>query len=209
MVRCERVLAVGSAGRARGLLLAFVAATLCFPALAPAQSGRRPKRPAPNPPPVVAGGPEVVKLPSETPVLVRSVVVAGTLVHDYAGYWSSEPGRVYKGCAKRLEELKVPEVQNAGKMARIEAINRTREGSGVYVVWLEVRIPRRSAKHVNYYVFQPPTGKLFLRGRVYYGERSSASPKIVGLPPGAGTSDDWFEEAGRVVAERIRNHLQH
>lgn len=211
-----------SAKRRNRLLLACAVATLCFSQAALAQSGRRPARnTSASAPPVnaeVKTETEVNPSTVKPPVPISTVIVVGDLVQSGSSY-SNYVDEAVDACVEELKKLQAIEAKGSGSRKRTAAMERAKNETDAYVLWLEIKLADRVRTDrgvyveeyitcVNYYVFMPQTAKILTEGRVYPGTQDiSAGGAVLRLPTRTSRTHVTRElrEIGRQVANRVRN----
>lgn len=177
----------------------FLAVCLIFfgSQLAFGQSGRR-STATPTPTPSVPQTAVKTTVPADEPAqtvkpadaaVVRSVLVAGEVVHDYTYYKSTTLDSALKECANRLRNSRrVPNVTKIGKMGFNDAKERAKKENEAYVLWISF-VARDDGygnmliDYADYALLIPKTGHRLTYGRVKPGERSVVSTGgILGLP---------------------------
>jgi|ERR1044071_3189295 hypothetical protein len=209
------------AKRRKCLLLVCAVATLCFSQAALAQSGRRPTRSvSPSSPVTVEAKAKAESDPStvKPPVPISSVIVVGDLVQSGSSY-SNYVDEAVDACVEELKKLQAIEAKGSGSRKRTAAMERAKNETDAYVLWLEIKLVDRVRTDrgvyveeyiscVNYYVFMPQTAKILTEGRVYPGTQDiSAGGAVLRLPTRNTRPHVTRElrEIGRQVANRVRN----
>ena len=205
------------------LLAACAAAVLCFSQVALAQSGRRRSKSVAPPPPVAIT--EAVTEPTidpatvKPPVPISSVIVVGDLVQSGSSY-SNYVDKAVDACVEKLNERQVIEAKGSGSRKRAAAIERAKNETDAYVLWLEIKLADRVVTNrgapyvedyiscVDYYVFMPQTAKILTQGRVYPGQQDlKRNGTVLRLPTRNKPLPLSHElrEIGKQVADRVRN----
>ncbi|HEX8844308.1 MAG TPA: hypothetical protein VF791_06675 [Pyrinomonadaceae bacterium] len=222
-MRCQRLKrAFVSPGYKYPLLICAVA-ILCLNEGALAQSGRRLSRSAqPAPTPAVTGPQTeaVAAQPEEKFAPISGVIVAGDLVQSGSSF-SNHVDLAVDACVDRLKEGPVINAKGSGSMKRLKAMDRAKEETDVYVLWLEIQITesidndyRLNEKIcvINYYVFEPKTAKILAEGRVDPKSQSirAGGGAVLRLPRGSSRTPITIQlkDGGREVADRVRRKLQ-
>lgn len=205
------------------LLLACVIAIFCFSHAALAQSGRRPSRnasatTAPSANVEAKTESAVDSSTAKPPVPISKVIVVGDLVQSGSSF-SNYVDDAVDACVEELKKLQAIEPKGSGSRKRAAAIERAKNETDAYVLWLEIKMVDRVRTDrgvyvedyiscVNYYVFMPQTAKILTEGRVYPGTQDIQSGgAVLRLPtrsrPTSVTRD--LKDIGRQVANRVRN----
>ncbi len=220
-MRHETHISSSSAKRHQYLLLVCAVATLCFSQAALAQSGRRPKGNVSSSPPVTVETKTEAGIDPSTvkpPVPISSVIVVGDLVQSGSSY-SNYVDEAVDACVEELKKLQAIEAKGSGSRKRTAAMERAKNETDAYVLWLEIKLEDRVRTDrgvyveeyitcVNYYVFMPQTAKILTEGRVYPGRQDiKAGGAVLRLPTRRGRTHvtDELREIGRQVANRVRN----
>ena len=223
-MRHEKLTPALSGRRYKYLLIVCLAAVaLCFSQAALAQSGRRHKSsvsPPPPPPVTVEPKTEPETDPSvvKSPVPISSVIVVGDLVQSGSSY-SNYVDEAVDACVERLKERQVIEAKGSGSRKRTAAMERAKNETDAYVLWLEIKLVDRIRTDrgvyveeyiscVDYYVFMPQTAKILAQGRVYPGSQEiKRNGSVLRLPTRNKPLPVTYElrEIGRAVADRVRN----
>lgn len=176
-------------------LLVCFALPLFLSSIALAQSGRR--KDPPQAPPIV-----VPPLPQPPPV--HSILVIGHSIDDAdtKELWSNYRGTITKSCIKKLLEQPGPQWQasDGGKVSRKEAHESAGQQKDTYLLWIGYRMVRPAyLLYVDFLLLAPQTGLILMKGRIDPNEsvvrRSPLQVRLLG---------DQLEDAGRLVAERVR-----
>jgi hypothetical protein len=209
--------------RRKYLLLICALSIFCFSHAALAQSGRRPPRSpstATVPPASVEARTEAA-IDSSTvkpPVPISNVIVMGDLVQDGSSY-SNYVDDAVDACVDELKKLQAIEAKGSGSRKRTAAMERAKNETDAYVLWLEIKLVDRVRTDrgvyveeyiscVNYYVFMPQTAKILTEGRVYPGTQDiNNGGAVLRLPTRSKRVSITHElrEIGRQVANRVRN----
>lgn len=207
----------------RYLLILCGVAILCLSQIGLAQSGRRRSQSAATPPPVAAS--EAVKEEAadppaiQGPIPISAVIVVGDLVQSGSSY-STYVDRAVDACVERLNERQVIEAKGSGSRKRTAAMERAKNETDAYVLWLEIKLVDRVVTDrgtpyveeyiscVDYYVFMPQTAKILTEGRVYPGRQDiKHGGAVLRLPTRKKSLSLTYElkEIGKQVADRVRN----
>ena len=225
LMRYQKLASSFSMSRNNYLLIICALATLCFSHTALAQSGRRQNRNASSPAPPVttqpttdpATNPSIAKPP--TPI--SSVIVIGDLVQSGSSY-SNYVDEAVDACVEELKKLQVIEATGSGSRKRTAAMDRAKNETDAYVLWLEIKLVDRvvtdrsiyveqSISCVDYYVFMPQTAKIMTEGRVYPGiQEIKRGGAVLRLPTRNKRAllTRELREIGRQVANRVRDKLR-
>jgi hypothetical protein len=124
------------------LLIVYALAILCFSQTALAQSGRRPDKSVPSPPPPVTAGPAITPQTDKPPVQISSVLVVGYIVHNYSYFQSDYLEAAIKEFMDRIKLRPRPVVQitKGGNMTFNEAKERAKKETDTYVLWIEFAV---------------------------------------------------------------------
>jgi hypothetical protein len=186
-----------------------------FAALTPAQSGRKQKKAAPQPPVQGVNQPEArtVPEPEVSPDKPkekepgRSVMVS-TAMADF-GVSSFYPDAARRGCVEEFRGAMRATIQisEESNQHRSDAIKIAKE-SERHVVWMELVADQmgtsRYGFELRYTVFEPKTAKVV--GTGYGVPQQPAGP--ISLPPiGGARADVYVDWAGRDVARQVMKRL--
>jgi hypothetical protein len=203
--------------RVRRLWVYSLAAALLCSHAAVAQSGRhRKKAQEPQPPVAIETGTtaSVESDPPEPPALASSIILGGTLVHDYDYFRSSYVDDVLKICMERLMERPFVNVSKGGGMTRKEATERAKLERDAYILWMEVvtnagPLGETYISYVDYLVFAPQTAKVVTYGRSIPIRKVIRVGGGAPLPTGSrGMSPhEQLLVCGQDIADRVRRKL--
>jgi hypothetical protein len=223
-VRHEKLTLALSLKRRKYLLLVCVAAlALGFSQAALAQSGRRHKSSVPPPPPPsVSAEPkteaEIDPSAVKSPVPISTVIVMGDLIQSGSSR-SNYVDQAVDACVERLKERQVIEAVGSGSRKRAAAMERAKNETTAYVLWLEINVDERVRNDqgvyveryissVNYYVFMPQTAEILTKGRVYPRSQDiNQGGVVLRLPTSNRRMPLTIElrDIGRQVADRVRD----
>jgi hypothetical protein len=179
------------------------------------QSGRRQKKPEPQPPIQGVNQPEARTVP-EPEVAPdkpkekgpqRTIMVA-TSMPDI-GISSFYPDAARRGCIEEFRSrMRDIQLRDASNQTRSDAIKVAKEGDGTYVVWMEFLADEMGTSNtgfdLRYTVFEPKTAKVVGSGSGY--PQQPAGP--ISLPPiGSARTDVYADWAGRDVARQVMKRL--
>lgn len=188
-------------------------ALLSFLMAAPAQSGRKVRKPA-TPPPVATPEPaSPLPTPAEKtkPSLTLVVGMQRTNLFDNARIYNAS-GALHTVVDRLEDHSGVKVVQVRGDMSRAEAVRRAKAEKEAYVVLLELSYDRMAGSsegqlRLLYWVFSPITAKIKTSGQTYphmYRTRGvildPRGPDIYG--------DRQLQEAARDAADRVLRAFQ-
>ncbi|HEX8174511.1 MAG TPA: hypothetical protein VF543_05260 [Pyrinomonadaceae bacterium] len=188
-----------------------------------AQSGRRaakpasPSVPAPTPQPEQPAQPKTPKQP-QISLLVLSDI------SQNINFSIASPERIARWVGKRLRDASALAVAEGESVSRKEAINRAKAAKEGFIIFLQIdqmgyfttapgsARPNFDDMRINYYIFEPVTGKAKNSGVVYMKDRGSiiGIGRGQGLPvcyPGMNRDDYILIQASLEVASRIMNAL--
>lgn len=189
----------------------FAAALIALCAFAiRGQSGRRVRKPEPQPVPTAqANSTPAVSAKNSQPLL--TFLVATSNLSDGSRIPAGARTAVLRACANRLDESETVKADFTSKdMNRGDAILRAKSEKEVEVVWLRLRRNDVSGRagsndpddlYIEYSVFAPTTGKEVSSGRVFSSYRVRAvipGPQTTSVYNGA-----YLVQAARETAERI------
>ena len=220
----HKKLASALSGKRQKYLLFVCAAVvaLCFSQIALAQSGRRQKSSVPPPPPPVSAEPtpepEINLAAVKPPAPISSVIVVGDLIQSGSSR-SNYVDQAVDACVERLKEHQVIEARGSGSRKRTAAMERAKNETEAYVLWLEINVDdnvrtdqgvyvERYISSVNYYVFMPQTAEILTKGRVYPGSQDiNRGGVVLRLPTRNKRMPLTYElrDIGRQVADRVRD----
>lgn len=205
------------------LIVCAAVAALCFSQAVLAQSGRRQKSrtSTPPPPPVSAEPtpePEIDPAAVKTPAPISTVIVVGDLVQSGSSR-SNYVDLAIDACVERLKERQVIEARGSGSRKRTAAMERAKNETEAYVLWLEINLDdnvrtdqgvyvERYISSVNYYVFMPQTAEILTKGRVYPASQDiNRGGVVLRLPTRNKRMPLTYElrDVGRQVADRVRD----
>jgi hypothetical protein len=224
-VRHENHTTALSGKRGHYLLMVCVVAVaaICFYQVALAQSGRRRNRnvsPSQTPPVSTEAKTEPGIDPAtvKPPAPISSVIVVGDLVQSGSSR-SNYVDQAVDACVERLNERQVIEARGSGSRKRTAAMERARDETEAYVLWLEINLDdnvmtdrgvyvEQYISSVNYYVFMPQTAEILAQGRVYPRSQDIKRGGVVlRLPTRNKRLPLTYElrDVGRQVADRVRD----
>lgn len=190
-------------------------------AIAEGQSGRRvPKRPtAPDPLPPASSEPPISQPSPQddrndrltTPVLIAMYMPDIGSSDIYSRI-------VIEGFMQRTQKNASIKVRTGKEMNRKEAIDAAKQSKDTYVVWFQLQQDRMDTRglgvdpyslYVNYYIFEPTTGKTRTSGNIY--QRTNRGPGGTSLPSpvprSVGGAEYSLHYAGAELAERMLDTL--
>ena len=193
-------------------------------AMAEGQSGRRvPKRPAsPDPLPPAQSEPPITP-PSSQPERVATPILLAMHM-PYIGSSEIYSRIVMDGFMERTQKNASVKVRTGNKeMNRKEAIDSAKNSKDTYVVWFQLEQdvvdrehPRSSVLggdpfnlYVDYYIYEPGTGKTKTSGHVYQRTNRSigGAPWPAPSPRSTGAAEYSLRYAGIELAERVLDTL--
>jgi hypothetical protein len=185
-----------------------------FAAMTSAQSGRKQKKAAPQPPVQGVNQPEsrTVPEPEVSPDKAkekepgRSVMVS-TSMADF-GVSSFYPDTARRGCVDEFRgAMRAIQISEESNQHRSDAIKVAKE-SERYVVWMEFLVDQmRTSSYgfeLRYTVFEPKTAKVVGSG---YGIPQQPTGPIALPPIGGARTDVYADWAGRDVARQVMKRL--
>jgi hypothetical protein len=196
-------------------LLMLAAFAMSTSMSASGQSGRRQKKPEPQPPIQGVNQPEARTVP-EPEVAPdkpkekgpqRTIMVA-TSMPDI-GISSFYPDTARRGCIEEFRSrMRDIQLRDASNQTRSDAIKIAKEGDGTYVVWMQFLADEMGTSNtgfdLRYTVFEPKTAKVVGTGSGY--PQQPAGP--ISLPPiGSARTDVYADWAGRDVARQVMKRL--
>jgi hypothetical protein len=165
-----------------------------------AQSGRRQQRvepaaPIPTPTPEPTPAPKTENQKSDVLIFVGVDKNGGFSTYPYSYY-----DAVVAGCTEELRKNTSASVDSTAKnLNRNDAINKAKNDTKTYVVYLQLREPMSTSSaqsadqlEVEYTVFAPQTAKVVISGTSFQNARR-AGPVVVG-PTGTGSSSVLYRE---------------
>ena len=193
-----------------GLLIICAVSILCLSQAMLAQSGRRPpkREPAPPPAPAEPAPPLEHKTPAEKPPPAAYLIVGGDRISASINILPSYVDEAIDSCIKHLRKSPSLDVKAGGTMTRRDAIEKAKKEKEAHVVWLEVRVEdeRADGVSIGYTVFNPQTAQVKNFGRVYLGNRRAGNGRVgVGVPSVIKRYpiEYYMREGGEDVAERV------
>jgi len=196
--------------------IALVVCSLML-AIAPAlgQSGRKQKKPTPEPPVQGVNQPQTStektepasETPAEKPKEKGPAILVATEMADMA-ISSIFPDIAREGCMRELREgARGLEIRDARNQTRADAIKAAKEDDRTYVVWMQFELDRMGTSttgfDLRYTIFEPKTGKVLGSGSGY-----PVSGSRMPVPPiGASRAEVQAEWAGRDVAHQVLKRL--
>lgn len=200
--------------RRASLLIICGALILCLSQAMPAQSGRRPPKKEPSPPPAPAEpAPELEPdAPAEKPGPAAHLIVGGDRMGASMDILPGYVDEAVDSCLRRLRRSPSLDVKAGGSLTRKGAIDRAKKEKDAHVVWLEVRAEDYDSGRlsISYTVFMPQTAKVKTSGVVYLGSNRVGNGRVgVGLPPinGRMPRDYQIREGGERVADRVMGNF--
>lgn len=189
-------------------------------AIAEGQSGRRvPKRPSsPDPLPPAQSEPPINPPSSENSGKGAIPVLIAMHLPDIGS--SAIYGRVVvDGFIERTRKNSNIKVRTGKELNRKEAIDAAKESKDTYVVWFQLQQDVVDTEHpstsviggnplslyVDYYVYEPGTGKTKASGHVY--QRTNRGVGGVPIPRTTGVAEYSLRYAGVELAERVLDTL--
>ncbi len=201
----------------RNLKLIFAAlfCLLMVNAIALGQSGRKQRKPDPQPPVQGVNQPEArtVPEPEVAPEKQKAkdpgrAVMVSTAMADI-GISSFYPDAARQGCMREFRDaLRAIDIREGRNQHRSEAIKAAKDDERTYVVWMEFEYDRMGTSQygfeLRYTVFEPKTAKIVASG---YGYPQQPSGPISLPPIGASRADLYADWAGRDVARQVMKRL--
>ncbi len=188
--------------------------------LALAQSGRRQKKTAPEPPPQGVKAPEKTpeapkdhsdsdQQPAEKPAdkeKASASFLVGTGLTDM-NLPMSFSSIASEGCLRELRATAFVNATGTVNMTRGEAIEAAKKSDKTYVILLELELDRMTGNdvEVRFVLYEPKTGKQLASGVGYPAAQTRGIP----LPPLGGSRIEMrIELSARDVAHRVMNKIQ-
>lgn len=187
-------------------------------AIAEGQSGRRvPKRPtAPDPFPPASSEPPVSS-PSPQNDKVATPILVAMYLPD-VGTSAIYSRIVIDGFMERTQKNAGVKVRTGKELNRKEAIDSAKQSKDSYVVWFQLQQDRVNTSgygvdpfslYVDYYIFEPVTGKTRTSGHVYQRTNRGVggAPWPAPNPRSTGAAEYSLRYAGVELAERVLDTL--
>lgn len=203
----------------RTLCFAFAALMLAA-SFAGAQSGRKTKRPPPQPPVQGVNQPEARTVPESEIEVDRDkpketgpgIIIASDIPDLGAPAFFADIAR--QACAAEMRDARFPDIREARDKHRVDASKIAKEDE-VYVVHLELRInqfgrPTAGARFdfdLRYTIFEPKTGKMVNAGAGYPAQRNTRQPPI-GYDYDQRVVELMGRDAGAKALQFIRENAQ-
>ena len=196
---------------------ALVALLLVLPCETFAQSGRRQPKSNPTPTPVL---PEIKTDPDPKSVHAQGSHRLTQPVHlligrQFTSKHQPSEDTIYSSFIQRLNEFDKVRGASIGDVKRQQAILRAREEQESLVIFLQFEVDNFQEGHlvfnspdleVKYFVFEPRSGELKTKGKVYYQAIGGAKARKDNWPTGTPIRIT-AEAAGIEAAERVHDWL--
>jgi len=176
------------------------------------QSGRKQKKPTPEPPvqgvnqppPETKTEPAPETPPEKPKEKGPSILVATEMPEIGIPLVFTQIAR--EGCMRELRQVRTLDIREARDINRGEAINTAKKEDNIYVVWMELRADQFSSGgfDLRYTIFEPKTAKVAGTGSGYPVASNSRLPEP---PLGASYIERRIELAARDVARQVMKRL--